>query len=248
MKKESQKQIEKLFGVRYISPGSNYIEKSDPLDMYTYKLYHGKHAFTVEAGDCAFYLTGGLPKPKETTECDTAIYSHNYEDGESVKEDCLAICVRGPVQVDSEQFAVVIRGFAPANKMANIESRMILPYVNGCSTRQLFAPERPGDPTLQLLRIPPYSSEQAHHIHSTVRVVHVISGEGFSVVGMGKKSVRQKLVPGMSVILDNMAPHHFETEDSHLLVMPAHIWSAAPNGIENNHPMFNGTFMMNQGA
>ena len=78
--------------------------------------------------------------------------------------------------------------------------------------------------------------------------MNVISGEGFSIVGMNDHSVKQKLIPGMTIILDNMSPHHFETEGSHLLVMPVHIWSAIPAGAENNHPMFNGTFLMNQGS
>ena len=150
--------------------------------------------------------------------------------------------------MESNEFAVFIRGYAPPEKSASLRSRMTLPYVNGCSTRQIFPPERIGDPTLQLLNIPPYSSEQAHHIHSTVRVVHVLAGRGHSVVGMNDASIRTALAPGMMCILDNMCPHHFETDDSKLLVMPVHVWSTAPGGLECVHPMFNGTFLMNQGG
>jgi hypothetical protein len=44
-----------------------------------------------------------------------------------------------------------------------------------------------------------------------------------------------------------MAPHHFETENEWLTVLPLHVFSALPGNLESNHPMFNGTFMTNQG-
>lgn len=215
---ERQATLEALFGVYYLPPGTTKIIESSPDEMYSYTAYHGVQQFRVEKGDCAFIKT----------------------------EDSVQV-LRGPIEIASKEFAVVVRGYAPPDKAASLKSRMILPYVNGCSTRQLFPPERPGDPTMQLLTIPPYSSEQAHHIHSTVRVVYVLEGQGWSVVGTATESIRQELVPGMTLVLDNMCPHHFETADSKLLVMPVHIWSALPAGLESNHPMFNGTFMVNQG-
>ena len=81
-----------------------------------------------------------------------------------------------------------------------------------------------------------------------MRVVHVLKDRGFSVVGMNDMTIRQELTPGMTVVLEKMCLYHFETEGEALVVMPVHVWSAPPNGIENNHPMFNGTFLMNQGA
>lgn len=216
--KTKRPDLEELFGVAYLQPGTNAVVASDDADMYRYEAYHGKHQVTVELGDCVF-----------------------------TKVNDQAQLLRGPCVIDSEEIAVVVRGYAPPNKTTSLRSRMILPYVNGCSTRQLFPPERGGDPTMQLLTIPPYSSEQAHHIHSTVRVVYVLEGEGWSIVGTADKCIRQKLVPGMTIILNNMVPHHFETKSKALLVMPVHVWSALPAGLESNHPMFNGTFMVNQG-
>lgn len=203
--------------VEYYYDGESHIRMSDALDMYTYTMYHGDHTIDIECGDCAFVIDGKA-----------------------------AFIRRGQTTVESKKFAVVIRGYAPTNKSATLDSRMVLPYVNGCSTRQIFPPERPGDPTLQLLNIPAYSSEQAHHIHSTVRVVHVLSGFGYSIVGMNKNVTKTRLEPGMSLILNNMVPHHFETDDSNLLVMPVHVWSTVSTS-EYSHPMFNGTFLMNQG-
>lgn len=83
--------------------------------MYAYTAYHGSHDIEIERGDSAFY-----------------------------KEGNVAYVTRGPAVVSSKEFAVVIRGYAPPDKSSSLKSRMILPYVNGCSTRQLFPPERPG--------------------------------------------------------------------------------------------------------
>lgn len=204
-------------GAHYYSSSESIIHRSSDQEMYTYTLYHGPSTISIDVGDCVYYI-----------------------------DDITAYLKRGPAQIESKKFAVVVRGFAPPDKSAAIKSRMVLPYVNGCSTRQIFPPERPGDPTLQLLNIPANSSEQAHHIHSTVRVVHVLSGHGYSIVGMNSNTTKTKLIPGMSIVLDNMVPHHFETDDQDLLVMPVHIWSTMSSS-EYSHPMFSGTFLMNQG-
>jgi hypothetical protein len=130
---------------------------------------------------------------------------------------------------------------------ASLNEGTVLPYVNGCSTRQLIYPQRIGDPTLQFLHIPAYSKEQAHHIHSTVRVVYIWKGLGDSIVGMEGKSMTTMLKPGMVCILEPMCPHHFETPHGQCIeVVPLHVFSSA-GAMETQHPMFNGTYLMNQG-
>jgi hypothetical protein len=213
-----QLELERKFGVRYLDPGAREVISSKDDEMYSYVAFVGPNIVDVDRGDCCF-----------------------------VKRDNTAVLKRGPCRFTSPEFAAVVRGYAPPEKTADLAGRMVLPYVNGCSTRQIFPPERPGDPTLQMLTIPPYSAEQAHHIHSTVRVVFVLAGRGYSIVGMEKQCIAKELVPGMVVVLDNMCPHHFETEESSVVVLPVHVWSALPGAVENNHPMFNGTFLMNQG-
>ena len=203
----------KKYGVEYFAPGVQAITGSRDQDLYTYKTYIGKHAVAAEKGDCIYY----------------------YD------EKGTAHVVPGPVKIQSTIIATVIRGYSPAARTADAGIATHLPYVNGCSTRQIFAPERTGDPTLQMLRIPPYSSEQVHHIHSTARVVYVLEGRGRCVVGMNKWSGKQDLVPGMSLVLHPMCPHHFETDGESILVLPLHIFSSPPAGVEYNHPMFNGT-------
>lgn len=212
--------LHSLYGVQYLMPGEKAHLQSPDGDLYTYDVFFGPHTVNVEKGDCAFTVSDDLRQ---------------------------AELHRGPVQFKSKHVSTVIRGYAPENKSASFQYGTNLPYVNGCSTRQIFSPERPGDPTLQLLRIPPFTSEQAHHIHSTSRVVYVVSGSGHSVVGMRHKFSKTELKPGMLCVLDKMCPHHFETGDEWLTVLPVHVWSSAGH-LENDHPMYNGTFMMNQGT
>lgn len=190
------------------------IHHSDPQDLYTYTAYLGNHSITVEKGDSVVGVRNG------------SAYWFSDPSG---------------LELESGEFACVIRGYQCGKKNVSLDQRANLPYVNGCATRQLFAPERIGDPTLQQLTIPPFTSEQVHHIHPTARVVYVLEGEGYSIVGQSDKAEETKLVKGMLCVLDPMTPHHFRTEDSYLTVIPFHTFSSTPPALEQNHPMFNGT-------
>lgn len=209
----TQSELAKLFGVRYFDESETAIVEARDSDLYWYKSFVGQHTVDIEKGDCVYWLSDDRKTANLT---------------------------RGPAQIKSKHIATIIRGYMPENKTSGVETSTILPYVNGCSSKQIFPPDRLGDPTLQMLNLPPYTAEQVHHIHSTVRVVHVLKGRGWSVVGMDKLTIREELYPGKSLILDPMCPHHFETLDEPLLVMPLHVFSSVP-GIEKNHPMFNGT-------
>jgi len=184
--------------------------------LYTYKTYIGKHTIHLEQGDCIYYIS----KDKNS-----AILSNNVE------------------TIQSFYCATVIRGYNPPSKTNSLSEQTFLPYVNGCSTRQIFPPERLGDPTMQMLYIPPFTSEQAHHIHSTARVVYCLEGSGYSIVGMKDNMIKTELKAGMVIILEEMSPHHFETKESSLKVIPLHIYSSIGN-LEFNHPMFNGTHII----
>ena len=208
--------LQSLYGVQYFGPNETATVEAKAGDLYYYKVYVGKHQITVETGDCVYYVSAD----KKT-----------------------AYLGRGPTVVSSEHMATVIRGYMPESKSSTIVTNTNLPYVNGCSTKQVFPPDRIGDPTLQLLSIPPFSAEQAHHIHSTVRVAYIISGKGRSVVGMERKTVIEDLFPGKTVVLEKMCPHHFETDDAHLVVLPLHVFSSPGAAAESNHPMFNGTHL-----
>jgi hypothetical protein len=183
---------------------------SNPDDMYTFTTYTTGEIIKLDQGDSAWYI-----------------------------QDDYVRVTRGPTSVVTDSPVTVIKGYAPRNQMVSMKGGTNLPYINGCSSEQLINPVRPGDPTMQLLYIPANSSEQAHHIHATARVVQVLEGRGVSVIGMGDDAVQLDLVPGMLIILDRMVPHHFVTEKEPLLVAPLHIWSSTP--LEQGHPMFYGT-------
>ena len=87
--------------------------------------------------------------------------------------------------------------------------------------------------------MPPHTSEQAHHIHSTPRVVFVYKGTGSCEYGLGENKKTMSLNEGDVLIIDKMYPHHFITTDEPLVVLPLHIYSST--NLENNHPMMNGT-------
>lgn len=205
-----------VFGARYFLSESCAIVEARSTNLYHYKAFVGPHDVVVEAGDCVYYI------------------------GNDARSAALR---RGPVQIESRHLATIIRGYMPEDKTTTIHQGTNLPYVNGCSTKQLFPPERPGDPTLQLLYMPPYTMEQAHHIHSTVRVVYVLSGHGKSVVGIGDHTVTNELSQGMVCLLEPMCPHHFETDSEPLLCTPLHIFSSTGRH-ELDHPMAQGTHLI----
>lgn len=178
--------------------------------LYSHTTYTGKQEVNVEEGDTAWIV-----------------------DSSSVR------VVSGPAQVESDNMCVVIRGYNCPDKSVSIDGESTnLPYINGCSTDQLLHPIRPGDPTLQKLFIPAHASEQKHHIHSTPRIVFVYKGKGWSFVGM-KGQDKYSLEEGDVIILDKMEPHHFETGDNSLTVIPLHVYSSTP--LEHQHAMKIGT-------
>ena len=142
--------------------------------------------------------------------------------------------------ITSQSMCVEIFGYTPETRTSTFGRGTDLPYINGCSTKQLINPVRAGDPTFQMLYMPPYTAEQAHHIHATARIVYVAKGKGNSIVGSATQSKEYELNQGDVIILDKMVPHHFETLDSELLVLPMHVYSSVASE-EHNHPMFIGT-------
>lgn len=217
-----ERDLVETFGVRYFAPVAGRpvptIADAQPANLYHYRCYLGPQTITVERGDCVYFIG---------------------EDGES------AHLRRGPTTVTSAFLATVMRGYMPETKSTTMVQGTTLPYVNGCSTKQLFPPDRPGDPTLQLLYMPPNTTEQAHHVHSTARVVYVLRGRGTSVVGIGAHIHRHPLLPGMVCILEPMCPHHFETGADPLVCVPLHVFSST-GAREFEHPMFQGTHVVDR--
>ena len=207
----------KLFGAYYFNTNIPTIYESDLSQLYYYKTYIGKHKIEVEKGDSVYYFDETLNA---------------------------AFVKSGPCSLTSLHLATVIRGYMHPDAMSSLAGVTTLPYINGCSTKQIFPPVRLGDPTLQYLKIPPFSKEQDHHIHSTARIVLILEGRGKSIVGVEQKHVTTDLYPGIVCVLDPMSPHHFETHtEEPLIAVPLHIYSSV-GVLERNHPMFNGTVII----
>ena len=182
---------------------------------YHYEVYKDRDVVTtVELGDSAWVVNNGK------------IYT-----------------LRGRTVLADKELIVIIRGFSPTARSAEFAkgSHCNLPYINGCMSENLIAPQRPGDPCAQLLYLPPQSAEQEHHIHSTDRVVYVISGEGVGVVDPYPESDWVQLLRKDVYVIPKGMPHHFETLANPLLVLPIHIWSSTAD--EHTHPMTLGTFL-----
>ena len=155
-------------------------------------------------------------------------------------DDDRVICETGSGKIlNSSCMCVEIFGYTPETRSSTFSRGTDLPYINGCSTKQLINPARQGDPTFQYLRIPAGTSEQAHHIHATARIVYVAEGSGQSIVGTPDNKTVHPLNTGDVIILGKMTPHHFETKDEDLTVLPVHVFSSSNQ--EFDHPMYNGT-------
>ena len=146
--------VAKKYGAHYFyqDQGGKYVSKKGEMYYYEAGIADKNQPFKVDRGDSLItvrfneQLGEGFARWK----------------GSSGQEDSVQL---------ADKFYVKIRGYQCGDKSAQLTLNTNLPYVNGCSTRQIFPPERLGDPTLQQLTIPPYTSEQVHHIHPTARVV-----------------------------------------------------------------------------
>lgn len=188
------------------------IVESTDTDLYQYKAYIGEHTLLTNPKSSYWYINKNI----------VGCFTGNHTD------------------FKTNLLCVEIFGYTPEDRTSSYHRYTDLPYINGCSSKQLIPPNRLGDPTLQMLYIPENTSEQEHHIHSTTRIVYVAKGNGFSHVGTKDNFKTTELYPGLVIILDKMVPHHFSTENSDLIVLPLHIFSSIGNA-EHNHPMFNGT-------
>ena len=201
-----------MLSYKLINSSSNEIVHSTKNDLYQYKAYIGQHNIKMLSTNSYWYL-----------ENNTVISKSG--DG---------------TELDSKLLCVEIFGYTPESRSSSYDRYTDLPYINGCSTKQLINSVRQGDPTWQMLYMPPYTSEQQHHIHSTSRIVYIHKGRGTSHIGISENNMTDiPLRQGDVLILDKMIPHHFSTNSEELIVLPLHIFTSTGN--EFNHPMFNGT-------
>lgn len=197
---------------KIINSNKSQVVESNMNDLYQYKVYIGKNSVYFDPKASYWYIE------------DSSVVSKTGNNNTYI----------------SEHMCVEIYGYTPETRTSTFNRGTDLPYINGCSTKQLIPAVRPGDPTFQMLYIPKGTSEQAHHIHATARVVYVASGSGKSIVGTQSSNTSYDLNKGDVIILPKMIPHHFKTKSTDLVVLSVHIYSSTGSE-EFNHPMFNGT-------
>jgi quercetin dioxygenase-like cupin family protein len=112
-----------------------------------------------------------------------------------------------------------------------------LRYIDGCSDSLLISPVVAGDPCLNLLYLPPHTT-QTEHTHPSCRVGMIASGKGVCKT----PAETFPLEPGMVFNIAPEALHSFHTSDESLRVIAWHPDSDF-GPTHHDHPMINRTII-----
>lgn len=118
-----------------------------------------------------------------------------------------------------------------------VEKSGRLVYIDNCTTSILIPPARRGEPVLNILVFPP-NVKQTMHIHPTLRMGVVLSGEGNCItphqapIPLAKKNV---------FYLKESAPHCFYSGEQGMVIIAYHPDSDS-GPTDENHPMLNRTY------
>jgi hypothetical protein len=118
-----------------------------------------------------------------------------------------------------------------------IEATGRLRYIDGCTDSLLLAPPVLGDPCLNHLHIPA-GTTQTRHVHPSIRVGMVVSGEGICITPDGELPLR----PGLAFMIPADLLHSFCTGASSLDVVVYHPDSDT-GPTHEDHPMLNRTLI-----
>ena len=129
-------------------------------------------------------------------------------------------------------------GFLGQNSIGGpIEKTGRLSYIDGCSDSVLIYPPRQGDPSFNLL-VFPANIDQTFHLHPSIRLGIVVSGNGIS-------SLKTQNVPldcGTMFCLEPQEIHRFKTQESGMRIVIYH-----PDGswgpTDHDHVMINRTYL-----
>ena len=145
------------------------------------------------------------------------------------------------VKTEGKAFVVIRLGYKVVNQTGWIESQGRLTYIDGCTDSLLVYPSRLGDSSLNLLYFPP-GIDQTFHIHPSIRLGCVASGNGFSNYGDGDKVTESALEAGNIFCLEENERHRFRTKGESMTVIAFH-----PDGdwgpTDHNHTMLNRTYI-----
>lgn len=123
-----------------------------------------------------------------------------------------------------------------------VEERGRLTYIDGCSDSLLISPVVEGDPCLNLLYLPPHTT-QTEHVHPSCRVGMITSGQG--VCRTPHEEI--PLQPGVAFEISPDALHSFHTQSESLRVIAWHPDSDF-GPTHKNHPMINRTIIDGKSA
>ncbi|MBX2994642.1 MAG: hypothetical protein KF681_07465 [Bdellovibrionaceae bacterium] len=118
-----------------------------------------------------------------------------------------------------------------------VEKTGRLGYIDNCMNSILVSPPRVGDPVLNLLSFPP-NVNQTLHVHPSIRLGTVVSGEGVCV-SPGRPEV--PLQAGKVFILEEAYPHNFRSFDNGMLIIAYHPDSDVGPSDQQN-PMLSRTY------
>jgi quercetin dioxygenase-like cupin family protein len=154
-------------------------------------------------------------------------------------------CVPGPASVSgpgSGQTISVANYLGLFQIGGPIEPRGRLQYIDGCSDTLLVPPPVFGDPCLNLLYLPPGTTQTAH-THPSLRAGLIAAGEGRCHTRGGQHD----LLPGTAFLIEAESLHSFHTTDHALYVIAFHPDSDfGPR--HDDHPMVNRTIIGGQSA
>lgn len=141
--------------------------------------------------------------------------------------------------VSSGTVAVFVRlGFLGQNTIGGpIEKTGRLSYIDGCSDSLLIYPPRQGDPSFNLL-VFPADIDQTLHLHPSIRLGIVVSGNGTSHL----KTQDVQLDCGTMFCLEPQELHSFSTKETGMCIVIYH-----PDGnwgpTDHDHVMINRTYL-----
>ena len=125
-----------------------------------------------------------------------------------------------------------------------VETTGRLAYIDGCTDSVLVAPVRRGDPCLNLLHLPP-GTTQTDHTHPSLRVGLVVEGRGRCVLAAASEEGEQvvALAPGTVFVLAPDTVHRFETDARDGVLLMAWHPDSDSGPSDDDHPMLNRTFV-----
>ncbi|MGE5084816.1 MAG: cupin domain-containing protein [Bacillota bacterium] len=127
------------------------------------------------------------------------------------------------------------RGLFTAGGPVEKSGRLV--YIDNCTTSILIPPARMGEPVLNLLVFPP-NVEQTMHIHPTIRMGAVLSGQGKCIT---PKSAPVDLAEKDVFYLPEAAAHCFYSGENGLAILAYHPDSEG-GPTDEDHPMLNRTY------